>query len=268
MDDLRVTIVQTSLQWHDPEANRQHLAEQFVAVKGQTDLIVLPEMFTSGFTNHPEQLVNGNITLDWLREQASAIGAAITGSIACEVPAVDGASEQPHYVNRLLFVTPEGEVLHYDKVHLFRVADEHKRYQPGHERCVIDYKGWKLLLTICYDLRFPVFCRNVCYEGVYDYDAMICVANWPEPRRTHWRALLQARAIENQAFVIGVNRVGVDGNNLRYSGDFLVADFYGDLLIDQPGEWIQTASLKRQALTDYRQQFPVWLDADKFSLTI
>jgi predicted amidohydrolase len=266
MTNLRVTLVQTSLEWHEPEVNRTRLHEKLSAVNGATDLIVLPEMFTSGFTAHPENLEEGSATLDWLLEESKTLGAAITGSIACQTGSSDEG--KPVYSNRLLMVTPEGDVTQYDKVHLFRMADEHKRYQAGNQRCVVEYKGWRLLLTVCYDLRFPVFCRNVYQDGKYDYDAMICVANWPEPRRQHWRALLQARAIENQAFAVGVNRVGVDGKGLSYTGDSLAIDSRGNLLVDQPGEWLTTVELDHQSMLDYRQQFPVWQDADEFSLNI
>ena len=266
MTDLRVTLVQTPLVWHQPETNRAQLGEKLEALAGQTDLIVLPEMFTSGFTVHPESMAVGSDTIDWLLLQAQRLGSAITGSIACEANA-SGSDESP-YVNRLLFATPEGDVLHYDKVHLFRMANEHKRYQSGDQRCVIRYKGWRLLLTVCYDLRFPVFCRNRFTDNQFDYDAMICVANWPEARRHHWQTLLQARAIENQAFVVGVNRVGTDGHGLDYVGDSMAIDARGAILLHHPGEWVDTVELNRQALVDYRQQFPVWRDADSFSMTL
>ncbi|MGH1486344.1 MAG: amidohydrolase [Cellvibrionaceae bacterium] len=268
MTDLRVTLVQTSLEWHNPEANRAALSKKLEPVKGSTDLIVLPEMFTSGFTSHPEDIEAGSHTVEWLREQACQLNAAITGSIACHVVGSDSDKGDTNktYVNRLLFVTPEGELQYYDKVHLFRMGGEHKRYQAGEQRCVISYKGWRLLMTVCYDLRFPVFCRNTTQEDRYDYDAMVCVANWPESRREHWRTLLKARAIENQAFVVGVNRVGVDGNNLSYSGDSLAVDCYGTLLVDETGEWVNTVQLSQKAMLEYRQKFPVWQDADSFSL--
>lgn len=254
---LKVTPVQTSLHWHNPEANRSLLSEKMAVLKGQTDLIVLPEMFTSGFTVRPEVSEKNSKTVEWLLKQSKSLGAAIVGSVA-----VQADSKKP-FVNRLLFVTPKGELFHYDKVHLFRMAGEHKRYQAGDQRCVIEYRGWRLLLTVCYDLRFPVFCRNQ-----NDYDIMLCVANWPEARRHHWRTLLTARAIENQAYVVGVNRVGVDGNDISYSGDSMVLDFMGDTLLDQQGEWFATAMLDKQRLFEYRERFPVWKDADGFALCL
>ncbi len=273
-NNLRVTLVQTSLHWHDPEANRRQLTEKLSSVKGNTDLIVLPEMFTSGFTNHPENLTSSGNASEWLLEQAQQLGAAITGSVACaidegeegylkDVKSQNAEEQLPPFVNRLLFATPDGQLFHYDKVHLFRMYNEHKRYQYGNERCVIEYNGWRLLLTVCYDLRFPVFCRNR-----NDYDLMLCVANWPEARRHHWRTLLQARAIENQAYVVGVNRVGVDGKGYRYSGDSLAIDYLGELLIDQPGEWVETVNFNAELLTAYRHKFPAWRDADDFSLKL
>jgi omega-amidase len=279
---LRVTLVQTALCWLDPVANRQQLEKKFLALKGKTDLIMLPEMFTSGFTVAPELMCDASGTVAWLQAQAQYLGAAITGSVACDLTDQDiianepasknvsgnldrniGGDNKPRFVNRMLFVTPQGEMFNYDKVHLFKMADEHKRYQAGNERCVINYMGWRILLTVCYDLRFPVFCRNR-----NDYDMMLCVANWPKARAHHWRSLLIARAIENQAFVVGVNRVGTDGNGLEYSGDSLAIDYLGELLVDKPNEWVETLVFDPQALVDYRQRFRAWEDADNFALSI
>ncbi len=258
-----MTPVQTDLYWLDPMANRRALEQKFEALKGKTDLIVLPEMFTSGFTIEPEQMHDQNGTVAWLKEQSRLVGAAITGSVACDLsdPSVSTDSTKPHFVNRMLFATPTGDVMHYDKTHLFQMADEHKRYQAGSERCVISYKGWRILLTVCYDLRFPVFCRN---KG--DYDLMLCVANWPSARAHHWRSLLIARAIENQAYVVGVNRVGTDGKGLEYTGDSLVIDYLGQSLVDKAGEWMETLELNLAELCDYRERFPAWQDADDFNI--
>ncbi len=253
--------MQTSLHWHDPEANLKQLSHKLSDINEPTDLVILPEMFTSGFTVHPEVTDENSLTTDWLLEMSQKIGAAITGSVACRYESATVSENASPFVNRLLFATPSGDLYHYDKVHLFRMADEHKRYYAGTERKVIAYKGWRLLLTVCYDLRFPVFCRN---KG--DYDAMLCVANWPQARRHHWRTLLQARAIENQAYVVGVNRVGLDGKGIEYSGDSMVIDFRGESLVDQPGEWEQTVSLDSDALNQYREAFPAWQDADDFLL--
>lgn len=261
MTDLRVSLVQTDLIWLDPQANRQQLQRKLASLAKQTDLVVLPEMFTSGFTTHPEDLSAGSATGDWMLDQARLLDAAVTGSIA--TAAEETNSGQPGFVNRMLFATPEGELWHYDKVHLFRMGNEHKRYQPGHKRCVLCFRGWRILLTVCYDLRFPVFCRNQ-----NDYDLMLNVANWPDTRRHHWRTLLQARAIENLAYVVGVNRVGVDGKQLSYTGDSMAINFRGDILVDQEGEWLETIICSRQELQQYRTEFPAWQDADSFSLTL
>ncbi|MEO0444426.1 MAG: amidohydrolase [Pseudomonadota bacterium] len=261
---LRVSLVQTDLIWHDPAANLEQLAAQIAPLAKQTDLVVLPEMFTSGFTVHPETVASDHSAVQWLLDQSARLGAAITGSVACKIEpeTVDAeAPEAPGFVNRLLFVSPDGKVSHYDKVHLFRMGDEHQRYRAGKHKQIVHYRGWRLQLTICYDLRFPVFCRNQ-----NNYDVMICVANWPKSRRHHWRTLLHARAIENQAYVVGVNRVGVDGNHLQYSGDSMLIDPLGEALIDEPGKWVKTATLSHDQLQGYRQRFPAWKDADSFYL--
>lgn len=259
MPHLRVSLIQTSLAWLDPEANRELLQQKLLPLSGQTDLVVLPEMFTSGFTIHPEDLNCDSTTVDWLLRQAKDIDAAITGSVSMAVE--ENSGDQPFCVNRLLFATPEGKLTCYDKVHLFRMAGEHKRYQSGNQRTVVTFKGWRILLTVCYDLRFPVFCRNR-----NDYDLMLCVANWPQARRDHWRILLRARAIENQACVVGVNRIGTDGRGLNYSGDSMAINHLGEPLIDQPGEWVATSALSLQELNRYRAEFPAWQDADDFTL--
>ena len=261
--DLRVSLVQTDLVWHEPDTNLKQLASQISPLAKQTDLVILPEMFTSGFTAQPETVANGYSATQWLLDQAATLDAAIVGSVAYKVEPEITEAQQPEFVNRLLFVSPEGEVTHYDKVHLFRMGDEHKRYQAGTQKQSVLYRGWRLQLTVCYDLRFPVFCRNQ-----NDYDAMICVANWPASRRHHWRTLLQARAIENQAYVLGVNRIGMDGNHLEYSGDSMAIDHLGEALIDEPGEWVKTTTLSWGQLHNYRERFPAWKDADTFSLGI
>ena len=259
MTNLRVSLIQTSLAWLNPLENRQRLQEQLLPLMGKTDLVILPEMFTSGFITQPENLIDNDVTIDWLLQQAKNLDAAIAGSIAMAVEG--GTGDHPTYVNRLLFASPKGQLDYYDKVHLFRMGDEHKHYRPGNQRKIVTCKEWRLLLTVCYDLRFPVFCRNR-----NDYDLLLCVANWPQARRHHWRTLLTARAIENQAYVVGVNRVGTDGKGLNYSGDSMVIDHLGNTLIDQPGEWVATKTLSAEELTQYRTKFPAWQDADDFAL--
>ncbi|GAB2198352.1 amidohydrolase [Sessilibacter sp. MAH4] len=263
-EDLRVTLIQTDLVWHQPVLNRANLADKMAPLKGQTDLIVLPEMFTSGFTTEPDSLslsaldsTGSNPTLDWMQAQANELNAAICGSTVFDT----GAG----HTNRLWFVTPFKAPVYYDKVHLFRMGDEHKRYLPGDKRVCIEYLGWNILLTVCYDLRFPVFCRNQ-----NDYDLMLCVASWPKSRRLPWRSLLIARAIENLAYVVGVNRIGEDGKGWQYSGDSLAVDFKGQLMVDEPEDssFEITQTLSKSDLLEFREKFPAWMDADLFELTL
>lgn len=264
-DNLRVSLLQTDLIWQAPEANRQQLTAKIQPLAGTTDLIVLPEMFTSGFIEEPGALAaadhaqtndeQGQLTRQWLLAQADFTNAAVCGSTVYQT--TDG------FVNRLLVATPLGDIFHYDKVHLFSMGGEHRRYLPGNRRRIIHYRHWRFLLTICYDLRFPVFCRNC-----NDYDVMLCVANWPASRRHHWRSLLIARAIENQAYVLGVNRVGTDGRGLSYSGDSMAIDYLGNCLIDGGinQSWVQTTTLDKSLQQQQRKNFPVWQDADDFTL--
>lgn len=259
MQNLTLTLVQTELYWQNPAQNRQMLTEKLAMLAGKTDIIVLPEMFSTGFSMAPENCAESadGQSLQWMREQAMLTGSAITGSLAVKLD--DG------FVNRLYFVTPEGQVSHYDKRHLFRMGGEHEHYQQGHERTLFHWRGWRIMPLICYDLRFPVFSRNRD-----DYDLLICVANWPEPRRQPWRTLLQARAIENLSYVAGVNRIGQDGNQLSYSGDSMLVDFMGNPLVDDtPGTpFVQTVTLDAEALCSFRERFPAHLDADDFTLQI
>lgn len=257
--DLRVTLVQTELHWHQPDANQRMLADKLTPLVNQTNLIILPEMFTTGFSMEPELLAEpeqGN-TLQWMLQQAQQTGAAITGSVIVR--------DATGFRNRLYWVTPEGQTHHYDKRHLFRMAQEQEHYQAGSERLVVEYRGWRILPQVCYDLRFPVFSRNTG-----DYDLAIYIANWPESRRHAWRTLLQARAIENLSYVAGVNRVGTDGKGLAYSGDSLLVDAAGQLLLDHPvgGRFVETRTLSAEKLNNFRASFPAWQDADHFDLKL
>lgn len=257
-ESLRVSLVQTELAWQHPEANRSHFAELLQGLAGQTDLVVLPEMFTTGFMMTPETHAEnyGGATFTWLQEQAQHLNAAICGSVA--------TAENGQYTNRFMFATPDGVMQFYDKRHLFRMGDEVNHYSAGLERKTFHYQGWRILPQVCYDLRFPVFMRNR-----NDYDMALVVANWPAVRRKPWRTLLQARAMENQSYVVGVNRVGTDGLGLAYSGDSLAVDFKGELLIDQAEgvTFVETIRLDLAALKQFREQFPAWMDADEFSLS-
>ena len=254
MRDLAVSLVQCELAWENPEDNRRLIGD-IIDGLAQTDLVVLPEMFTTGFSM--KALANledsGGPTEQWMQAVASQRDCALTGSIATR--AGDKA------FNRMLFATADS-VEHYDKKHLFAYMGEHKRYAAGQDRVIVHYRGWRICLQICYDLRFPVFCRNRD-----DYDLLIFVANWPSTRAGHWRTLLQARAIENQSYVVGVNRVGADANGLNYSGDSLAIAPDGTLLLDC-GQQKNAArvTLDGAFLETYRRDFPFQEDADAFRL--
>lgn len=257
MQNLTISLIQTELHWQQPAQNRAMLAQKMAPLAGKADLIILPEMFSSGFSMAPEQVAEAEegASLQWMKQQAAELKAAVTGSLAIRTEA--------GFVNRLFLVSPEGEVQSYDKCHLFRMGDEHSHYQAGLQRQLFHYRGWRILPLICYDLRFPVFSRNC-----NDYDLLICVANWPAPRRHPWRTLLQARAIENLCYVAGVNRVGTDGNRLAYSGDSMLVDFKGEPQLDRAaGEaFVASQTLSYEALQQFRKVFPAHLDADCFTL--
>lgn len=255
MQDLRVTLVQQELAWESPADNRLQFEELLAGEAPVTDLILLPEMFTTGFSMNA--LANAESpageTEQWLQDMARRHDCAVAGSIAVRV--ADAV------FNRLLFATPDS-VWHYDKRHLFRMAGEHKRYAPGRERVVLSWRGWRIKPEVCYDLRFPVFSRNRD-----DYDLLFYVANWPAARAAHWRALLPARAIENQACVVGVNRIGRDANDLGYVGDSMAIDARGEVLADLLNRAaVETIAFSGSELLSYRERFPGHLDADDFTL--
>jgi omega-amidase len=257
MQDLSVTLVQTALHWHNAVANREMLAQKMESLTEPTDLIVLPEMFTTGFSMDAPQLAEkpDGPTLDWLQEQAEKYKAVITGSLITE--------ENGKYYNRLIWMRPDGSFEHYDKRHLFRMAAEHEVYTAGTSRLVVTLNGWRICPLICYDLRFPVWSRNI---GP-DYDLLLYVANWPAKRNLAWKTLLPARAIENLAYVVGVNRVGEDGKGITYSGDSGVYGPAGETIWQQSHEEaFQTVKLSIEPLQAYRQAFPAFLDADPFTL--
>ncbi|HJP99321.1 MAG TPA: amidohydrolase [Rhodanobacteraceae bacterium] len=266
MQALRVSLVQGATRWHDPAGNREYYASLIASLAGRTDLVVLPETFSSGFSNeaiHNAETMDGP-TVAWLKKQAASLDAAVTGSVQLRAGEGQGGAT---VFNRLLFVTPDGNVRHYDKRHLFRYADEHKRYAAGCARLVVEWKGWKICPLVCYDLRFPVFSRNHHDERGFEYDLVLFVANWPSARAHAWRTLLRARAIENLSYCVGVNRVGTDGNNLPYSGDSAVLDFLGQTMADLGAqEQTVTVALDPAALAAFREKFPAWMDADAFEL--
>ncbi|WP_345830817.1 amidohydrolase [Erwinia sp. HDF1-3R] len=255
MSTLNLTVLQQPLVWMDGEANLRFFDTLLADLKGR-DLIVLPEMFTTGFAMEAAKssLPEARVT-DWLHEKAKATGALVGGSAAIQT--AKGA------VNRFLLVEPGGKVHRYDKRHLFRMADEHHHYLAGDRREIIEWRGWRILPQVCYDLRFPVFSRSR-----NDYDLALYVANWPEARAAHWQALLLARAIENQAYIAGCNRVGSDGNHHHYSGDSRIISPQGEILAagepHQPA--VLNAELSMETLSDYRERFPAWRDADTFTL--
>lgn len=250
---MKIAILQCNILWGNPSANREHVAEILAGCE-RADLYVLPEMFSTGFCTQPEGVAEpaDNPTLHALKEWAAQRHCALAGSVAVE--------EGGRYYNRFYFVKPDGETICYDKHHLFTYGGEDKHFTPGDKRVVVDYLGMRILLQICYDLRFPVFSRNR-----NDYDMAVYVASWPAPRAEAWKALLRARAIENQCFVVGVNRVGTDPT-CTYSGDSVVHDAYGRTLAAcKPGEeCVAYADIDMNDLTKFRHKFPVLNDGDDF----
>jgi predicted amidohydrolase len=264
MNDLRIALAQGDTRWHDPAGNRHYYADMIAPLAGQVDLVLLPETFTSGFSNDAVAQAEDmdGPTVAWLRDQSTALDAAICGSVQLR--------EDGKVYNRLLFVTPDGAVHRYDKRHLFRYGGEHERYAPGEARISVDWRGWRICPLVCYDLRFPVFARNrydVERSQQLDYDLLLFVANWPSARAYPWKTLLRARAIENLCYVAGLNRVGTDGNGLHYSGDSAVLDMLGQP-IREGGDapMLLTATLSASELAAHRARFPAMLDADPFQL--
>lgn len=256
MSTLSVSIVQADLHWHDAKANLEMMTEMIDALDGPGDIVVLPEMFTTGFSMDAESLAESmdGPAMAWLADTASRTNSAVCGSLII--------SDAGHYVNRFVFMRPDGTYEYYDKRHLFRLADEHHHYSPGSSRTVFEHNGFRVCPMVCYDLRFPVWSRNL-----NDYDLLLYVANWPSPRHNAWQTLIRARAIENQAFVAAVNRCGVDGNDLGYKGGSAIIDYLGQDLADA-GESAggRTATLDLEALKKFRDRYPFHRDADRFEL--
>lgn len=258
MSTLRVTTVQAKLQWENAGKNLKHFSALLKSVKpNSTDVIVLPEMFSTGFSMNAKKLAEkmGGPSMQWMHKTAEEKNAVVCGSLIIE--------ESGKYYNRLIWMTPGGVHAHYDKRHLFRMADEQNYYHAGDKKLIILYKGWRLATFICYDLRFPVWLRNQ-----RDYDCAIVIANWPEKRSFAWKQLLTARAIENQTFYIGVNRVGEDGNDITYSGDSVVLDPFGKKISKTKAgvEQVETITLNFDTLENARHIFPVGNDADSFTI--
>lgn len=258
MSTLDLTIIQTELDWHDPAANRERFAARIGALDTESDLIVLPEMFTTGFSmDAPGQAETmAGPSLQWLADQAANANAAICGSLIIE--------EDGQYYNRFIFMQPDGAFAHYDKRHLFRLAGEGEHYQAGSALPTFTLKQWRIRPMVCYDLRFPLWSRRRQDD---DFDLLIYVANWPRPRHHAWETLLRARAIENQCYVAGVNRIGTDDNGLPYAGGSTVIDYLGQNMVDlgeQDGS--AHAVLDNAGLVKFRQKFPFAADADRFTL--
>jgi len=257
VDELAVCLIQTELYWEDVTANLSSLEEKISDIKKPVDIIVLPEMFNTGFTMDTRFAEPMNLTTTrWLKHMALKTDALVIGSFAVK--------EKEKYFNRLVCMQPDGHFVYSDKRHLFRMGEEHQNYTPGSTPIQINWKGWKVFPLICYDLRFPVWSRNLASDP---YDLLIYVANWPLRRAHAWNTLLKARAIENQSYVIGVNRIGDDGNGVAYQGDSVGLDFLGEPLISLGNkETEKTVHFSKPELQKYRQSFPAYLDADEFNL--
>lgn len=262
MQDLKITLVQSKLVWEDKEANLKRFGEKLASIKTHTDIIVLPEMFNTGFSMKPEIFSEpeDGPTLLWMQQQASKTNAAVTGSFMVE--------KADNFYNTLFFVKPDGDYYTYDKRHLFRMGGEDNHFTPGSDDLIINYLGWKIKFLICYDLRFPVWSMNNYSKGNYDYDLLLVVANWPAVRSRIWTTLLTVRAIENQAFVVGVNRVGKDGNGLSHSGNSNVFDPKGIAMSEDIAndEYVKDFTLKFTEVEDFREKFTVGLDWDHFQI--
>jgi predicted amidohydrolase len=256
MSILKTLLVQAQLGWKDPARNREHLESLVRGVGGNFDLAVLPETFTTGFLGDadlPEEDMSGP-TVAWMKSLSTELDCALAGSVVI--------TEEGKRYNRLIFVTPRNGIQHYDKRHLFAYGGENRRYSAGQERVVLNHGQWRINLQICYDLRFPAWCRNRD-----DYDLMLLVANWPSRRLHHWSSLLEARAIENQSWVLGVNRVGEDGNGFQYPGRSVVHDPHGARIADLGAEEnCKVVALDLATVQEARSRFPFQADADRFTI--
>ena len=260
MNDLKITLVQTDLHWEQATKNR-HMFDKKLEHISETDLIVLPEMFSTGFSMQPEKFaerMNGE-TVEWMKRKATEKNSAVCGSVMIK--------DNNHYYNRFVVALKDGSVLTYDKRHLFGLGDENNHYSAGKQQLIFELNGWKILPLICYDLRFPVWSRNKLIEGKPLYDILLYVANWPEKRKQAWKTLLPARAIENQSYVVAVNRVGMDGTGMEYHGNSMLTDSRGQHLFHNEGdEVVYQISLSKEMLNETRNSLPFLKDADKFSL--
>ncbi len=263
---LTLTLIQSQLHWENKQANLDMFRKKILDIEGKTELVVLPEMFSTGFSMNPGKLaetMNGE-TVQWMKNLSAEKKVIITGSVII--------SENDQFYNRMIWMLPNGEYGYYDKRHLFAYAGEDKHYSAGHKRFIASVKGWRVHLQVCYDLRFPVWSRQVPGNEddeirTAEYDLLIYVANWPDRRRHAWTTLLQARAIENQCFVAGVNRVGTDANGHYYSGDSLVANPLGELYYHKKeDEDVFTITINKEEVDSIREKLPFWKDGDHFRL--
>lgn len=258
IENLKVTVFQAYLFWENIEKNLSNLTLRLsMGVREKTDLIVLPEMFNTGFSMNSEALAEDmeGPTVQWLKKTASQYNCVITGSLIIK--------DNGNYYNRLVWMEPSGNYKYYDKHHLFGLGEEDKHFSPGKDKLIVELKGWKIRLAICYDLRFPVWLRNINEE----YDILLLVASWPDKRSNHWKTLIPARAVENQSYVIAVNRVGHDGNQIYHSGHSMCLDPNGNTVYYKPeDEDLYTFSINYEELVKTRRQFPFLKDADNFQL--
>jgi len=261
LSNLLVTVIQTNLHWEDKKANLQMLEEKINSIKEKTEVVVLPEMFSTGFSMKPEKLAETmeGETVQWMKRVTAERKIILTGSVIIK--------ENDNYFNRLIWMLPNGQSGIYDKRHRFAFAGEDKHYTAGNKRLIASVKGWKINLQVCYDLRFPVWARQQSQSEGPEYDVLIYVANWPERRSLAWKTLLQARAIENQCYVIGVNRVGNDGNKIYHSGDSMIIDPMGEVMYHKKDdEDVFTISLDKEHLKTIREKLPFLKDADHFMI--
>ncbi len=284
MSTLTISVLQTNLHWENKPANLQMLEEKIMGIAEKTELVVLPEMFSTGFSMRPEELAETMVgeTVQWMKRIAAQKKVILTGSVIIKEEAADG---QFNYYNRLIWMLPNGQYGVYDKRHRFAYAGEDDHYTAGSKRLIASVKGWKINLLVCYDLRFPVWARqqtrnvstplniatapdtSTSLSAGPEYDVLIYVANWPERRIQAWKTLLQARAIENQSYVVGANRVGDDGNKIHYSGESMIIDPLGEVLYTKKDEEdIYTITLEKTHLDSVREKFPFWKDADDFMI--
>lgn len=260
MEDISITLLQVPLAWENKSENLLYISKKIEAIVEATDIVVLPEMFSTGFSMNSAALAETmeGESVAWMKTEAAKKNCILCGSLIIK--------ENNSFYNRLIWMRPDGTCSYYNKRHLFRMANENEHYSEGTKKQLVEFKGWKISLQVCYDLRFPVWSRRTEAE---DYDLLIYVANWPERRNHAWKSLLVARSIENQSYVVGVNRVGSDGQNIAYSGDSVALNFLGEVL-SQPAatiEFTETIHFSKSDLLEFRKNFPAQLDADDFSLS-